>query len=54
MKRSGMLVGNFCFDPKEVLKRAWFKLASYGIGNTRFVIKASFCHENSLYWHWSP
>ena len=25
MKRSGKLVGNFCFDPYEVLKRVWFK-----------------------------
>ena len=28
MKRSGMLVGSFCVDPWEVLKRAWFKLFS--------------------------
>ena len=26
MKRLGMLIGNFCFDPQEVLERAWFKL----------------------------
>ena len=26
MKKLGMLVGNFCFDPLEVRKRAWFKL----------------------------
>ena len=28
MKRLGMLIGNFCFDPQEVLKRVWFKLFS--------------------------
>ena len=26
MKRLRMLIGNFCFDPQEVLKRVWFKL----------------------------
>ena len=28
VKWLGMLVGNFCFDPYEVLQRAWFKLFS--------------------------
>ena len=45
MKRTRMLVGNFCFDPKEVLRRAWFMLSrplkgiktgGIRVGNARF------------------
>ena len=59
LKRSGMLVGNFCSATPSGGTKAWLKLlstpklvpkpAAYGIGSARFVIKASFCRE-TLHW----
>ena len=58
LKRSCILVGNVCFDPQEVLKRAWFRffrpLKGTKKGSIRIrkrtccVMRALFCRGSSL------